>query len=258
MDRELKSLLDEIQSLLDVNKGILKSIEPERKKLKKEQVEILNLMKSEMEKTSPSSLRKKEIKNKYFANSKKLNDPKYTIIYNEINNRYQKIFELKQKFESHKAFEEGFISGAMDEELKSLKNQTKDLISQKKNKDKILTNDSLWAIADDMRARKEDGEFDTYREAYQWACEKYYKKNVKLTVKSLERAYHKAKSEGRVGEKKTSKVSIPLMITNKMRLQLSTLGYTRDEMRHLTPEQCWKIINKGVPKKPSRERGRNQ
>ena len=62
----------------------------------------------------------------------------------------------------------------------------------------------------------------------------------------------------RVGEKKTSKVSIPLMITNKMRLQLSILGYTRIEMRHLTPEQCWGIINKGVPKKPSRGRGRNQ
>ena len=83
-------------------------------------------------------------------------------------------------------------------------------------------------------------------------------RQVPVTVLKLERAYHKAKSEGLIGEKNTSKVSIPLMITNKMRLQLSTLGYTRDEMRHLTPEQCWKIINKGVPKKPSRERGRNQ
>tara|TARA_R100000773_G_scaffold44354_1_gene45191 strand:- start:442 stop:588 length:147 start_codon:yes stop_codon:yes gene_type:complete len=48
------------------------------------------------------------------------------------------------------------------------------------------------------------------------------------------------------------------MITNKMRMQLSTLGYDKDEMKHLTPEQCWAIIKKGVPKKPSRERGRNQ
>ena len=48
------------------------------------------------------------------------------------------------------------------------------------------------------------------------------------------------------------------MITNKMRFQLSMLGYDREEMKHLTPEQCWEIINKGVPKKPSRERGRNQ
>ena len=91
-----------------------------------------------------------------------------------------------------------------------------------------------------------------------WACDNYYKKNVKLTVLKLERAYHKAISEGLVGKKKTSKVSIPLMITNKMRFQLSMLGYYRQEMKHLTPEQCWGIINKGVPKKPSRERGRNQ
>ena len=48
------------------------------------------------------------------------------------------------------------------------------------------------------------------------------------------------------------------MITNKMRFQLSMLGYDRQEMKYLTPEQCWEIINKGVPKKPSRERGRNQ
>jgi len=31
---------------------------------------------------------------------------------------------------------------------------------------RIVTNDALWAIADDMRGRKEDGEFDTYKEAY--------------------------------------------------------------------------------------------
>ena len=142
-------------------------------------------------------------------------------------------------------------------ELKELKNQTEAIISKKKNKDKILVNDSLWAIADDMRTKKEEGEFDTYREAYQWACDKIYKKNVKLTVKNLERAYHKAKSQGLVG-KKTLKVSIPIMITNQMRMDLSILGYTRDEMKHLTPKECWKIINKGVPKKPSRERGRSQ
>ena len=90
----------------------------------------------------------------------------------------------------------------MNKKLKELKNQTEAIISKKKNKDKILTNDSLWAIADDMRARKEEGEFDTYREAYQWACDNYYKKNVKLTVKNLERAYHKYVSEGRASKKK--------------------------------------------------------
>ena len=53
-----------------------------------------------------------------------------------------------------------------------------------------------------MRALKEKGEFDTYREAYQWACDNYSKKNVKLTIKNLERAYHKYVSEGRASKKK--------------------------------------------------------
>ena len=38
------------------------------------------------------------------------------------------------------------------------------------------------------------------------------------------------------------------MITNKMRFQLSMLGYDKQEMKHLTPEQCWEIINRAVPK----------
>jgi hypothetical protein len=122
---------------------------------------------------------------------------------------------------------------------------------------KIPTKDTLWRIADDMRGRKNDGEFLTYRDAYKWACDNYEKKNIELTMLKLERAYHKALFKGIV-VKRPSKVSIPLMITNKMRFQLSMLGYDKQEMKHLTPEQCWEIINKGVPKKPSRERGRNQ
>ena len=117
------------------------------------------------------------------------------------------------------------------------------------------TNNALWAIADDMRARKEDGDFDTYREAYKWAETNISKKGTHITAIKLEKAYHKAKAEGKVGIKK---VSIPIMITNKMRMALSMLGYTKDEMKHLTPKECWKIINEGVPKKPSRERGRCQ
>jgi hypothetical protein len=53
-------------------------------------------------------------------------------------------------------------------------------------------------------------------------------------------------------------VSIPIMITNKMRMSLSTLGYSRDEMKHLTPIESHEIINKGVPKKPSVDRSRSQ
>ena len=95
-----------------------------------------------------------------------------------------------------------------------------------------------------MRALKEKGEFDTYREACQWACDNYYKKNVKLTVKNLERAYHKAKSQGLVGTKKTLKVSIPIMMTNKMRFQLKKLGYDQHFIKNLKPEEAWEIINK--------------
>tara|TARA_B100001093_G_C26368125_1_gene817603 strand:- start:170 stop:577 length:408 start_codon:yes stop_codon:yes gene_type:complete len=120
---------------------------------------------------------------------------------------------------------------------------------------KNSTSNALWAIADDMRCRKKNGEFDTYREAYLWAENNICKKGTHITAIKLEKAYHKAKSEGKVGVKK---VAIPIMITNKMRMDLSILGYTRDEMKHLTPKECWEIIYKGAPKKPSRERGRNQ
>ena len=59
-------------------------------------------------------------------------------------------------------------------------------------------------------------------------------------------------------KEKFKAVSIPLMITNQMRISLSALGYTQEEMRQLTPIECHEIINNGVPKKPSQERGRNQ
>tara|TARA_B110000438_G_C15740582_1_gene618266 strand:- start:116 stop:718 length:603 start_codon:yes stop_codon:yes gene_type:complete len=59
-------------------------------------------------------------------------------------------------------------------------------------------------------------------------------------------------------DKKSKGVSIPIMITNKMRIELSTLGYSKEEMKYLTPIESHKIINKGVPKKPSKDRGRNQ
>ena len=75
--------------------------------------------------------------------------------------------------------------------------QQKNTTHQSK-KFKYETNDSLWAIADDMRARKEDGEFETYMDAYRWAEKNMSKKGVIITAKKLERAYHKAISEGKV------------------------------------------------------------
>ena len=202
MNSESKLILDEIRQLISKNRKILKSIEPERKKIREELDKISSLIRAEIGKHSSSPNKRKELMDKYFVTVKKLNDSKYNIIFDEINNRYNKVIELKKKYENQKAYEEGFFAGAMDEELKELKNQTEAIISKKKNKDKILINHSLWAIADDIRLKKEEGEFDTYREAYQWACDNYYKKNVKLTVKNLERAYHKYVSEGRASKKK--------------------------------------------------------
>ena len=115
--------------------------------------------------------------------------------------------------------------------------------------------DTLWSIAKKMRFRKEQGEFKTYRNAYRWATRNISSSKFQsLTVQKLENAYHKAKPEGKVGIKQ---VSIPIMITNQMRMDLLTLGWSRNEMKHLTPKECWEIINKGIPKKPSKERGRN-
>ena len=110
---------------------------------------------------------------------------------------------------------------------------------------------ALWIIANKMRFRKEQGEFKTYRDAYKWAVKNITSSKVQpMTVQKLEKAYHKAKSKGKIGIKK---VSIPIMITNQMRIDLLTLGWSKDEMRHLTPKECWEIIGRGVPKKPSRK-----
>ena len=63
---------------------------------------------------------------------------------------------------------------------------------------KKVSDDSLWAIADDMRDRKEKGEFDTFMDGYRWAEKNISKKGVNITAKKLEKAYHKAKSEGKI------------------------------------------------------------
>ena len=116
--------------------------------------------------------------------------------------------------------------------------------------------DVLWIIANKMRLRKEEGEFKIYRDAYRWAVKNIVSSKVQpMTVQKLEKAYHKAKSKGKVGIKN---VSIPIMITNQMRMELLTLGWSRDEIKYLTPKECWEIIGRGVPKKPSRDRARSQ
>ena len=47
-----------------------------------------------------------------------------------------------------------------------------------------------------MRQKKQDGDFDTFMDAYRWA-EKYMTQNGRpFKAKRLESAYHKAKSGG--------------------------------------------------------------
>jgi len=60
------------------------------------------------------------------------------------------------------------------------------------------TNDAQWAIADDMRKRKEDGEFDTYIEAYRWAQDNMTQNGEPIIAERLQSAFLKARCEGKV------------------------------------------------------------
>jgi len=68
-------------------------------------------------------------------------------------------------------------------------------------------------------------------------------KRVSLNRKSLfpltKKDYPKINKRG---------VSIPLMMTNKMRWELNHLGYNKNEIKNMTPKQGWEIINKDEPK----------
>ena len=63
---------------------------------------------------------------------------------------------------------------------------------------KEYTKNAMWAIADDIRERKHQGEFPTYRDAYKWAADHWTHKGKDFKGYQLERAYHKAKSENKV------------------------------------------------------------
>ena len=73
MNSESKLILDEIRKLISKNKKILKSIEPERKKLQEEYDKISNLIGAKIGKHSSSPNRRKELMDKYFVAFKKLN-----------------------------------------------------------------------------------------------------------------------------------------------------------------------------------------
>ena len=57
------------------------------------------------------------------------------------------------------------------------------------------------------------------RDAYKWAVKNITSSKVQpMTVQKLEKAYQKAKPKGKIGIKK---VSIPIMIKNQMRTDIS-------------------------------------
>ncbi len=43
-------------------------------------------------------------------------------------------------------------------------------------------------------------------------------------------------------------VSIPLMITNKMRWELEHLGYSKDDIKYMTPKKGWELISQNTYK----------
>jgi len=38
------------------------------------------------------------------------------------------------------------------------------------------------------------------------------------------------------------------MITNKMRMELNELGYSKKEISNMTPQEGWELLNKGKKK----------
>ena len=75
-------------------------------------------------------------------------------------------------------------------------------------------------------------------------------------MKSLEVAYHKSKTK-----KKTISrtVSIPIMITQEMRMRLKALKYNSNDIRHFTPQKANDIIqNQIINRFPSLNHGKNQ
>ena len=45
-------------------------------------------------------------------------------------------------------------------------------------------------------------------------------------------------------------VNIPKIVTNKMRWELGHLGYSKDDIRYMTPKEAWKLINQNISKHP--------
>ena len=117
---------------------------------------------------------------------------------------------------------------------------------------------SILKIAKEFREKKEDGLYSTYIDAYKAAVTS--SKIDGLSVKKLEGAYYQFKRKDKITKNQNSKsVSIPIMITQEMRMRLKGLKYHMSDIRNLTPQQANDIIrNQIINKNFSTNHARNQ
>tara|TARA_B100001057_G_scaffold417435_1_gene436175 strand:- start:395 stop:772 length:378 start_codon:yes stop_codon:yes gene_type:complete len=117
---------------------------------------------------------------------------------------------------------------------------------------------SALEIAKEFREKKEEGLYSTYIDAYKAAVTS--SKIDGLSVKKLERAYYQSKRKDKITKNQNSKsVSIPIMITQEMRMRLKGLKYHMSDIRNLTPQQANDIIrNQIINKNISINHARNQ
>lgn len=117
---------------------------------------------------------------------------------------------------------------------------------------------SILKIAKEFREKKEDGFYNTYIDAYKAAVTS--SKIDGLSVKKLERAYYQSKRKDKITKNQNSKsVSIPIMITQEMRMRLKGLKYHMSDIRNLTPQEANDIIrNQIINKNISINHARNQ
>ena len=117
---------------------------------------------------------------------------------------------------------------------------------------------SALKIAKEFREKKEEGLYSTYIDAYKAAVTS--SKIDGLSVKKLERAYYQSKRKDKITKNQNSKsVSIPIMITQEMRMRLKGLKYHMSDIRNLTPQEANDIIrNQIINKNISINHARNQ
>ena len=117
---------------------------------------------------------------------------------------------------------------------------------------------SILKIAKEFREKKDNGIYSTYKDAYKAAV--ISSKIHGLTVKKLERVYYSSKRKIKIIKNQYSKsVSIPIMITQEMRMRLKGLKYHMSDIRNLTPQEANYIIsNQIINKNLSINHARNQ